>query len=573
MIVGIDLGTTNSLVAVWEHGAARLLPNALGEVFTPSCVSIDDDGTVLVGRAARERMQTHPHLSTGAFKRHMGTNAQISLGRRTFRAEELSALLLRALRDDAEAALGKAVTGCVITVPAYFSEAQRRATRAAGQLAGLHVERLLNEPTAAALAYGVHQRGRDSRLLVFDLGGGTFDVSLLDMYDGVMEVRASGGDTQLGGDDFTTCIVDQFMERHWLSNKWGRDARFMQRLRAQAEHAKRALSTQDSAIVAVRAGHTDYTMEVTPALLDTWCAPLLARLCEPAERALRDARWMVGDLDAIVLAGGASRMPVVRRMAASMFGREPSCEIDPDQVVALGAAVQAGLRGKDASLADMVMTDAAPYSLGIATARVMDGGRLSSGHFDVLIERNAAIPVSRVKQYSTIFAGQTELSIDVFQGEGRMAADNLHLGTLTIPLGEGQAEARLFDVRFTYDSSGLLQVEATFSDGAESRMLLIEGNPGMLSEAQIADKLAALAELKFHPSDRLGPRTLLARANRLYEQLREAPREALGAAIAQFSHTIDGATQRDTASACTQFEQLLDALEPADVFGEADEHA
>ncbi len=573
MIVGIDLGTTNSLVAVWENGAARLLPNALGEVFTPSCVSIDDDGTVLVGRAARERMQTHPHLSTGAFKRHMGSNEQIILGRRAFRPEELSALVLRSLKEDAEAALGQPVTGCVITVPAYFSEVQRRATQAAGKLAGLRVERLLNEPTAAALAYGVRQRGRDGRLLVFDLGGGTFDVSLLDMYDGVMEVRASGGDTRLGGDDFTNCIVQQFMEQHWLTAKWGRDARFMQRLRAQAEQAKRLLSTQDSAIVQLRAGYTDHAMEVTAALLDTWCAPLLARLCEPAERALRDARWMVGDLDAIVLAGGASRMPVVRRMATSMFGREPSCEIDPDQVVALGAAVQAGLRSKDGTLTEMIMTDAAPYSLGIATSRVMEGGRLSTGHFDVLIVRNVAIPVSRVKQYATTFAGQTELAIEVYQGEGRMASDNHHIGTLAATLGSGANESQLVDVRFTYDSSGLLQVEATVAETGETSILLIEGNPGLLSDAEITGRLAALSELKIHPRERLGPRTLLARADRLYEQLRDVPREQLGAAIAQFTHTIDGADQRDIAIANKQFEHQLDEFEPIAVLEGEDEHA
>src|SRR5471032_2158813 len=212
MIVGIDLGTTNSLIAVWEAGAARLIPNSLGEVLTPSCVSIDDDGSILVGRAARERLQTHPAVSAAAFKRHMGSDKQVRLGKRSFRPEELSALILRALKEDVEAALGQPVTEAIITVPAYFSDAQRKATRAAGQLAGLKVERLLNEPTAAALAYGIHLRGSETKFLVFDLGGGTFDVSVLDLFENVMEVRASAGDNFLGGEDFVSCLVEHFFE-------------------------------------------------------------------------------------------------------------------------------------------------------------------------------------------------------------------------------------------------------------------------------------------------------------------------------------------------------------------------
>lgn len=344
MIVGIDLGTTNSLIAIWKDGKPQLIPNGLGEFLTPSCVSVDEDGSVLVGQAARERLQTHPLLSTAAFKRHMGSDKLTRLGTRAFRAEELSALILRSLKEDAEAFLGETVTDCIVTVPAYFSDAQRKATRAAGRLAGLNVDRLLNEPTAAALAYGIHQRDQETRFLVFDLGGGTFDVSVLDLFEGVMEVRAAAGDNFLGGEDFTACLVDRFFEQNSGAARLRTDAHFIQRLIAQVERAKRTLSESQQAIIRIGDGAAEFTLELDEAKFEKWCAPLLARLRAPVERALRDANLPVAQLDNIVLAGGATRMPIVRRMVSRMFGRLPACDINPDEVVALGAAVQAGLR-------------------------------------------------------------------------------------------------------------------------------------------------------------------------------------------------------------------------------------
>src|SRR5476651_1348710 len=261
MIIGIDLGTTNSLAAVWRDGKASIIPNALGEHLTPSCVGIDDDGTVLVGKAARERLQTHPHLTAAVFKRYMGSEKSITLGSRQFRPEELSSMVLRSLKEDAEAYLGHPINEAIITVPAYFSDAQRKATRAAGQLAGLKVERLLNEPTAAALAYGIQDKEQESKFLVFDLGGGTFDVSILELFEGVMEVRASAGDNYLGGEDFVLCLVELFFERKALPAVLKSDASFMQRLMAQAEAAKRALSLAPGAVIRVRAGETEHALE------------------------------------------------------------------------------------------------------------------------------------------------------------------------------------------------------------------------------------------------------------------------------------------------------------------------
>src|SRR6516225_3342893 len=372
MIIGIDLGTTNSLAAVWQDGQARLIENGLGEVLTPSCVSLDTDGSVLVGRAAKERLETHPERTAAVFKRYMGSDKTLRLGSRDFRPEELSALILKSLKADAEAALGVPVTEAIITVPAYFSDAQRKATRAAGQMAGLRVERLLNEPTAAALAYGIHQRDEESRFLVFDLGGGTFDVSILQMYDGVMEVRSSAGDNFLGGQDVVDALVEMFFRRANLPDRLRQDIGFMQRLGAQAEAAKRALGTQPRATMRILEGDVEHRLELDELALEDACKPLLQRLRAPVERALRDANLRSSELDTVVLAGGATRMPIVRRLATTMFGRFPAIDLNPDEVVALGVAVQCGLKARDAALSEVVMTDVAPYSLGIELSMRLD---------------------------------------------------------------------------------------------------------------------------------------------------------------------------------------------------------
>jgi molecular chaperone HscC len=542
-------------------------------VLTPSCVSIDEDGSILVGRAARERLQTHPDRSAAAFKRHMGSDKQITLGKRAFRAEELSALILRALKEDAEAALGQTVSEAIITVPAYFSDAQRKATRAAGQLAGLKVERLLNEPTAAALAYGIHLRDSESKFLVFDLGGGTFDVSVLDLFENVMEVRASAGDNFLGGEDFVDALVDHFFEHNQLDKHYRDNAHFMQRLGAQVELAKRELSTAARAQVRLSDGERQLSMELDEAHFESLCAPLLARLRQPVERALRDANLVGAQLDNIVLAGGATRMPVVRRMVAHMFGRFPACDINPDEVVALGAAVQAGLKSKDAALDEVVMTDVSPYSLGVEVSMQYDSGGHSSGHFDPVIERNTVVPVSRVKVYHPVHEQQRNLEINVFQGEARMVADNIKLGTLSVPLKSGTRDEKAVNVRFTYDVNGLLQVEVTPLKGGEASVLLIEGNPGLMSPQEIADRLASLSTLKIHPRERIEMRTLLARGERLYQQLRGGAREQLSLEMTRFEGGLETQDKRTIEAAAKRYVEVLDYIEhqhAGNPFGDAD---
>ncbi|WP_144139274.1 molecular chaperone HscC [Paraburkholderia sp. BCC1884] len=561
-IIGIDLGTTHSLAAVWRDNQAALIPNALGETLTPSCVSIDDDASILVGRPAHDRLHTHPTRTAANFKRYMGTNRSVTIGTDKLRPEELSSLVLKSLKADAEAFLDETVSEAVIAVPAYFSDAQRKATRTAGELAGLKVLRLVNEPTAASLAYGVHQRDSERKFLIFDLGGGTFDVSVLDFFEGVMEVRASTGDNFLGGEDFTEALVELFCQRNELkANSLTPIA--AQRLHQQAERAKRQLTQHGAqgATLELRIDDKEYALELDAATAEHACEHLLQRLRKPVERALRDSKIAVAALDEIILVGGASRMPMVRKLVSKMFGRLPSGHLNPDEVVALGAAVQAGLVARDAGLDELVLTDVAPYSLGIDTAMQVAQNQFAAGHFLPIIERNTIVPVSRVQRIFTVCDSQSVLSIKVFQGEARLTADNVPLGefTLDVPIKPaGQAGA---DVRFTYDINGVLEVEAAAFPGGVKRAMVIEENPGVMTPEEIRERLAALGALKIHPRDRLENRTLLTRADRVYEETLGDHRQYLAAHIARFQALIERQETGDIARARGELAALLDRFD------------
>ena len=564
MILGIDLGTTNSLIGVWNDGAAELIPNALGSVLTPSAVSLDEDGNLLVGVAARDRLLTSPRRSAAAFKRYMGTNRQFKLGGKTFRAEELSALVLRALKADAEAHLGRSVSEAVITVPAYFNDAQRKATKLAGELAGLKVERLLNEPTAAALAYGLQDRQGECKILVLDLGGGTFDVSILEMFDGVMEVRATAGDNFLGGEDFAEAIMDQFIDA--VGAKAGipprsRDNDIHGALRRQAEVAKRALTDVDRYdMELIHDGRTlRWTLDREE--FERLSAPLLKRIRVPIERALRDSNLHPDQISHLVLAGGATRMPVFRRLAARLFQRMPIAQINPDEVVARGAAVQAGLKMRDAALDDVVMTDVAPFTMGIEVVDARNGQVVTTGIYLPVIERNTVIPASRSKNVRTVQDGQRQLRVNVFQGEARMVQDNVALGELMISIPPGPAGSQGADIRFTYDVSGLLEVQALVVSTGQVSKLVLEGQSGACDAEEIAARLAALDHLKVHPRDQGENQAVLARAERLYEERLGAQREQVGDAILRFKVVLEGQDPRAITAFRDELTRWLDSVD------------
>ena len=556
-IAGIDLGTTNSLIALLDGATPNLVPNKLGSVLTPSAVSVADDGTILVGEPAKDRLLTHPDASVASFKRFMGSSQVARLGKLSFRPEELSSLVLRALKADAEEKLGEPLTEAVISVPAYFNDMQRKATIDAGKLAGLKVERLVNEPTAAALAYGFGEAA-EGKYLVFDLGGGTFDVSILDKYEGVMEIHATTGDTRLGGDDFTRAVEDMILrtariERDTL------DAGGRARLLRSAETAKLRLTSAVEANYALTLGKAEVSGALSRGDFEVEAAPLLRRLRAPTERALRDARLEPGQFDAIVLVGGATRMPMVRQMVARLFGKLPLININPDTTVGLGAAIQAGLHKRSAALADTVMTDVCPYTLGVA-AVVGEGTSAQSRVVVPIIERNAVVPISRSNSFSTLQANQKILAVEVYQGENMRPEDNIHLGSIEAPVPPGKAGDQSVEVQFTYDINGALQVEVEVVSTKQKLSRIFRNSLG-LDEAELAKRFAALADLKLHPRDQMENRALIARGSRLYAEALGTERDAIRQLLLAFEQAISDQRTRDLKEARAEFAKALDGFE------------
>jgi len=561
MLVGIDLGTTHSLIGQFTDAGPTLFANALGDFLTPSVVSVDGAGTVYVGAAARERLSTDPDNTVAAFKRTMGTAREVILGGKRFRPEELSALVLKSLIADAESSTGEKVTEAVISVPAYFSDAQRKATRSAGELAGIKVERLINEPTAAALAYGLSARKDGSSFVVFDLGGGTFDVSILEMFDGVMEVHASAGDNYLGGEDFLevlerACLSDLKIDPASLSAS----ARGV--LRARLERAKVQLSGINEVRVDVETGTVPLVWSITEARFAELCQPLLARIRAPIERAMRDAKLAPDALEEIILVGGASRMPMVPRLVARMFGRLPLRHINPDQVIGLGAAVVAGMKARHENFKEIVLTDVCPYTLGVGVSETDAQGRQIDGIFSPIIERNSTVPVSKVQTYSPIMDFQTQLNLKIFQGESPRVVNNIALGELQVALPKLKASDNSVDVRFTYDVNGLLQVEALVKSSNKRYELVIQQNPGLLSDAEIRARLAELAALKVHPREAQANTALIARAERLYAEFL-AERELIKTHMTRFMAQLESQDLALISRARVEFQTFLDSLEQA----------
>jgi molecular chaperone HscC len=563
LIIGIDLGTTNSLCAVWRDGRAELIPNAIGDHLTPSVVGLDDHGRIIVGRVARERLVTHPQLSIAVFKRYMGSEREFKLGKKAFRAEELSALVLKSLKVDAERHLGVEIERAVITVPAYFSDAQRKATRIAGELAGLDVACLLNEPTAAALAYGLHNEQPESKFLVFDLGGGTFDVSILELFEGVMEVRASAGDNFLGGEDFVGVLVNEFWRSAGDDLRSYRDHPALAAAVArQAELVKRKLSEQAEAELKVDWNGRSHACLISEERFLGLAEPLLMRLRTPVERALRDARIRASELDQVVLAGGATRMPLVRKLVARLFGRMPCMSLHPDEAVALGAAVQGGLKMRDAALSEIVMTDVCPYTLGIEVAEAMQGGGwYAEGRYLPIIERNTVVPVSREHVVSPVSDNQKVLTVNIYQGEARLVKDNVFLGSIEIPLPPGKASEVFMSVRFTYDASGLLEAEMAVRGTDEKYRLVIEDNPGVLTPEEIEHRFAELAALKIHPREQMINTSLIARGERLYEESLGDLRERVRRLLSEFESALNSQSPERIDSTRQHVEKAFNEVE------------
>jgi len=489
-VIGIDLGTTNSCVAVMEGGEAVVIPNAEGNRTTPSVLAFAKDNERLVGDVAKRQAITNPDKTISSIKRHMGTSHTEKIDSESYTPEQISAMILQKLKSDAEAYLGETVTQAVITVPAYFSDSQRQATKDAGRIAGLEVLRIVNEPTAAALAYGLDKEGEHT-ILVYDLGGGTFDVSILELGDGVFEVKATSGNNHLGGDDFDekvmNYLIDTFKKDTGINLK--NDKMAMQRLKDAAEKAKKELSATVTTTVSLpfisadASGPKHLEINLTRAKFDEITNDLVEATLSPTRQAVKDSGLDVSKIDRVILVGGSTRIPAVQDAIKKLIGKDPSKGVNPDEVVALGAAIQAGVLTGEVK--DVVLLDVTPLSLGIETM---------GGVFTRLIERNTTIPTSRSQVFSTAADSQTSVEIHVLQGEREMARDNKTLGRFTLgdippaPRGIPQIE-----VAFDIDANGIVNVNAKDLGTGKSQRITITASSG-LSKDEI-DRMMKEAEL------------------------------------------------------------------------------
>jgi molecular chaperone DnaK len=488
-VIGIDLGTTNSCVAVMEGGEAVVIPNAEGNRTTPSVVGFKKDGERIVGETAKRQSITNPDRTVSSIKRHIGTSHKEKIEDKSYSPQEISAMILQKLKADAEAYLGQTVTQAVITVPAYFNDSQRQATKDAGSIAGLEVLRIVNEPTAAALAYGL-EKVEDQTILVFDLGGGTFDVSILELGDGIFEVKATSGDNKLGGDDFDQLVIDwivaEFKKEQGID--LSKDKSAVQRLKDAAEKAKKELSSVMSTsislpfITVVDGVPQHLELNLTRAKFDDLTSGLVERTMGPTRQALKDSGLSANEIDKVVLVGGSTRIPAVVEAVKKLIGKEPHKGVNPDEVVALGAAIQAGVLTGDVK--DVVLLDVTPLSLGIETA---------GGVFTKMIDRNTTIPTSKAQVYSTYADMQTSVEIHVLQGERSMAGDNKTLGRFTLsdipaaPRGVPQIE-----VTFDIDANGIVNVSALDKGTGKSQKITITSSSGLTDEE--IDKMMKEAE-------------------------------------------------------------------------------
>ncbi len=557
-IIGIDLGTTFSIVSVYEAGRSQVLRNELGEALTPSIVALSKDGTTLVGTPAKERLLANPKSGVACFKRDMGTDAMYSLSGKSWSPVECSAVVLRELKRMAEQALGTTIGSAVISVPAYFRDTQRLATLKAAEFAGLKVERLINEPTAAALAYGYQRPEEETNILVFDLGGGTFDVTILEIFDGVIEVKASAGESHLGGEDYTDQLSEHLVSKHEIKVATEDSAKW----RKAVNTAKCCLSRGDTTTF----DFLGQSVSVTREDLDAASAELNTRIRGVLKKCIYDSGMPASEIDQVLCVGGASRMGIVKEIIESIFPGKVNLSVDPDEAIAIGAGVQAALIELNEGVEDIVLTDVSPHTMGVMVSKKR-GGVITKGFFSPIIDRNTTLPVSKSEVYSTFHHEQDEIDLKVYQGESRFTKDNHFVGNLKLnglshdPNEEQNGGA--VEVRFTYDMNGLLEVEATIISTQRKITKVFEQRPGMMDKNDIKAALEKLKPLKIHPRDALPNRYKLERAYGLYEDLIGDDRALLEHFIDRFEHVLGEQDFDQIDSVGESLERFMNQKSPA----------
>ena len=561
MIIGIDLGTTNSLAAYYTDEGPRIIPNRLGERLTPSVVSVDEDDNFYVGRTAEERMRLYPNTSAAVFKRDMGSDKKFTLGKREFTAEELSSFVLRSLKEDAEEFLGEEVTEAVISVPAYFNDMRRKSTKRAGELAGLKVERIISEPTAAAIAYGLYNDDKPAKNLVFDLGGGTLDVSILDYFPPILEVRAVAGDNYLGGEDFTKVIEELFYKRNKNIVREDLSYKELRLIHKAAEDAKRDLADNGSTVMKCKVNEEPVTMELTYQDYEKECEDLYDRIRIPVKRALSDAKLKLSDIDKVVLVGGGTKLTGVRTFVSKLFHTFPDTSINPDEAVALGAAIQGAMKERKQSIREVVLTDVCPFTLGTEVSVELGEGIRESGHYCPIIERNTIIPASRTERFYTIHDDQAHITLNVLQGESRMAKNNLELGTMDIEVPKNKAGVESVDVTYTYDINSILEVEAKVLSTGKQYRQIIKGQYTEMTDEEIEARFKELAYLKIHPRDQEENKLILLRVERLYEEALGMDRDVLENEARKFELALNSQDKRIIEKERNRLKEFLDKWE------------
>ena len=554
MIVGIDLGTTNSLVAYFDkEKGATIIPNRLGNKLTPSVVSFDEDGTVYVGETAKERRITNPMQTVEVFKRDMGSKREWNIGGKKYTPTDLSALVLRSLKEDAESYLGEEVTEAVISVPAYFNEHQRKATKSAGQLAGFKVERLISEPTAAAIAFGVNNDIDSSTIMVFDLGGGTFDVSLLEIDDGIMEVHCVAGDNFLGGEDFTKVIYNRFLRENEIDEATI-STNTKNHIAKQAEACKLALTDNLTATMKCKINDTFLEMTISKDEFKEECEGLLEKLKKPIARSLRDSKMNIEDIDRVLMVGGSTRLPIVRSYVATLMKLVPDYSVNPDEVVVIGACIQAAMKERNEAVEDLILTDVCPYTLG--TGVINKNG--TSDLYSPIIQRNSTVPVSRTKKYYTVHDYQKRIKFGIYQGENRLVDNNLCIDELEIDVPPNKAGMESVSVTFTYDVNSLLEVIVKSDTTGETIKKIIRSSDVDISEEEAERRFAELEYLKLPPREKEENKLVLFRAEQLYEELLGMEREQMGYNISIFEGILENGEPEEIDAAREQMKEILE---------------
>ena len=533
-IIGIDLGTTNSLAAVWIDGESRLIPNSFGEFLTPSVVSVGEDGTVYVGKTARERLIAFPDQTVQQFKRFMGTGKTYLLGGRQYLPEDLSAMVLRKLKEDAEGYLGEPVEEAVISVPAYFGDKARTATKRAGILAGFRVDRIINEPSAAALS--CHQKqGEEETFLVFDFGGGTLDVSLVECFENVVEILAVSGDNRLGGQDFDDVLATHFVRAMGLDpESLHKETRAV--IRKSAEKVKRELTEKKEAVMVVNSGQVNGELGLERKDLVTICAPIFERMGKPIRRVLMDAGKGAGEIQEVILVGGSCKMPVVKQYLKHLLKRQDIHTMDPDYMIAYGCGICAGIKERKEEVRDTVLTDICPFSLGTNIVNKEEPGE---DLMSFIISRNSPLPVSREEVYVNAYKNQKVVEFGVYQGEGMYVRDNICLGRLTVDIPPRKAGEVKCYVRYTYDINGVLEVNVHIPMTGVHRQLVVVNEELGMSQEEIEKKLKEYESLKISPRQEEENQYVLAWGERLYTQCSGEIREELLKRMQYFQHAME----------------------------------